>query len=139
MCDCIIYPLSLVYAAINSVYTLGKVFPKHQRSGPRLSAYPLSILLCLDIVPNYIYPDAAERFVLLTHKRIRAHTYSAIPIPFSTANSAASRIPSFAFTCRGNPARYIRRRARSTITREVVPPSRRLSLYLEIDAALSYS
>lgn len=53
VCDCIIYTLSLVYAAINSVYTLGKVFPKHHRVG--LSAYPLSILLYLDIVPTSTY------------------------------------------------------------------------------------
>lgn len=51
MCDCIIYPLSLLYAAINSVYTPGKVFPKHRRAW--LPAYPLSILLCPDIVPTY--------------------------------------------------------------------------------------
>lgn len=48
VCDCIIYPLSLLYAAINSVYTPGKVFPKHRRAW--LPAYPLSILLCPDIV-----------------------------------------------------------------------------------------
>ena len=50
VCDCIIYPLSLLYAAINSVYTPGKVFPKHRRAW--LPAYPLSILLCPDIVPT---------------------------------------------------------------------------------------
>lgn len=51
MCVTALYPPSPVYAAINSVYTLGKVFPKQSLRGPAgFSPIPLSILLCYDLL-----------------------------------------------------------------------------------------
>lgn len=87
VCDCIIYPLSLLYAAINSVYTPGKVFPKHRRAW--LPAYPLSILLCPDIVhlPTYTYPNTENTlppWLSISTSFFYSHPPFALPLPPST-------------------------------------------------------
>ena len=90
VCDCIIYPLSLLYAAINSVYTPGKVFPKHRRAW--LPAYPLSILLCLDIVH---LPTPTPIPGTPYHHGSPSPPHSFIPIPLLLCRHPHPRIPSF--------------------------------------------
>lgn len=76
--------------------------------------------------------------MLLTHKRAHTHTYP----PHSFFHRELCCLADSVFrihVSRESCSIYSLSRAIHRHTQKVVPPSRRLSLYLEIDAVLSYS